>query len=40
VIAEPGPYWGEQLKALGNAVVPACAMAAGLVLREWMEDER
>jgi hypothetical protein len=38
VTAEPGPYWAEQLRAIGNAVVPACAMVAGLVLREWMEE--
>ena len=37
MIPERGPYGEEQIRALGNAVVPACALVAGLVLRDWLD---
>lgn len=32
------PHRDERCTALGNAVVPQCAMIAGLVLREMLMD--
>lgn len=39
MIPERGPYWEEQIRALGNAVVPACALVVGTLLADWIREE-